>query len=390
MRNHTLKIKIPYSLHKEGISMKKAIFPILLCICALLCSCGSPSISTTSGRTTDAGMTTQSDTVSGTPTGTTGTMQTTDSATGTASATTSDTAVSTTLRPVYARLDFGTKSRAADNHLTSHESIIERLTYDKEAISVEFTEDSMIITANKDGTFKAAGEKAALSDSQWFIRDSDTCYYPVNTFAIMFDDLPDYDFEGELVSGYGTWSGYPHSYDNVGVDGKWGGGHQYMKIRIKNPGDNNKIAMAFNNASAYASTQFCVMGIREHQPEYRTYIYDITYAATYPSGKGVMLPGIAPGNNWTWKQNYEVTGLRFHLLGSTCSYANAYLNNKFEENESAADYDAFKEYFSRLDSRALIKKDDRVEIDYIIFGGTPEQLNSYKSYIEASEATSAK
>ena len=270
MRNHTLKIKIPYSLHKEGISMKKAIFPILLCICALLCSCGSPTINTTSGRTTDAGMTTQSDTGSGTPTGTTGTMQTTDSAAGTASATTSDTAVSTTLRPVYARLDFGTKSRAADNHLTSHESIIERLTYDKEAISVEFTEDSMIITANKDGTFKAAGEKAALSDSQWFIRDSDTCYYPVNTFAIMFDDLPDYDFEGELVSGYGTWSGYPHSYDNVGVDGKWGGGHQYMKIRIKNPGDNNKIAMAFNNASAYASTQFCVMGIREHQPEYRT------------------------------------------------------------------------------------------------------------------------
>ena len=136
--------------------MKKAIFPILLCICALLCSCGSPSISTTSGRTTDAGMTTQSDTGSGTPTGTTGTMQTTDSAAGTASATTSDTAVSTTLRPVYARLDFGTKSRAADNHLTSHESIIERLSYDKEAISVEFTEDSMIITANKDGTFKAA------------------------------------------------------------------------------------------------------------------------------------------------------------------------------------------------------------------------------------------
>lgn len=78
MRNHTLKIKIPYSLHKEGISMKKAIFPILLCICALLCSCGNPTINTTSGRTTDAGMTTQSDTGSGTPTGTTGTMQTTD------------------------------------------------------------------------------------------------------------------------------------------------------------------------------------------------------------------------------------------------------------------------------------------------------------------------
>lgn len=364
--------------------MKKVIFLLLLFAAFLLCSCAD-SPETDSSQDTSGNTTAQTEASTQAPTSQAGNTTASIS-----SEQTSDTALSTTLRPIFARLDFGTKSRAIDEKRTSHESIVERLSYDKEAISVEFTEDSMIITANKDGTFKAEGEKAALSDSQWYIRDSDVCYYPLNTFAIMFDALSDYDFEDQLHSGYGTWSGYPHSYDNVGIAEKWGGGHQYMKIRIKNPSDNNKIAMAFNNATAYASTQFCVMGVREHQPEYKTYIYDITYAATYPSGKGVMLPGIAPGNNWTWKQNYEVTGLRFHLLGSTCSYANAYLNNKFEENESAADYERYKEYFSRLDSRALIKKGNSVEIDYIIFGGSPEQLVAYKSYIEAPEVTSAK
>lgn len=397
--------------------MKKAIFSILLCISILLCSCGeqnpmtggssdgTANTSNTSQSVTDSGdaftgMSDSAETSSGTGSWTNSDTifgTTSDSASDTvfgttsdsASGTTSDSVALTTLRPLFARLDFGTKSYAVDKGLTTHESILERLAYDEEAISVDFTEDSMIITAKKDGIFKAAGETATLSDSQWFLRGSDKCYYPINTFAIMFDALPDYDFEGELVSGYGTWSGYPHSYDNVGVEDKWGGGHQYMKIRIKNPGDNTKIAMAFNNASSYATTQFAVMGIRDHQSEYRTYIYDITYAATYPSGKGVMLPGIAPGNNWTWKQNYPVTGLRFHLLGSTCSYAHAFLNNKFEENETAADYDEFGEYFSRLDSRALIKAGDTVEIDYILFGATPEQLNSYQSYIEASASSSA-
>lgn len=355
--------------------MKKVVFTILLCSCFLLCSCGTPDPMPSGSSQTPAGTATSQSTAESTSL---------SSADGTTSVSTEETTAVTTLRPVFARLDFGTKSYAIDNKLTSHESIMERLTYDKEAISVEFTEDSMIITAKKDGTFKAAGQTATLDDSQWFLRGSDTCYYPINTFALMFDDLQDYDFENQLVSGYGTWSGYPHSYDNVGNVDKWGGGHQYMKIRIKNPGDNNKISVAFNNSTAYASTQFATMGIREHQPEYKTYIYDMTYAATYPSGKGVMLPGIAPGNNWTWKQNFDVYGLRFHLLGATCSYANAYLNNKFEENETAADYDSFAEYFSRLDSRALIKKDDRVEIDYIIFGATQEQVASYHSYIESS------
>lgn len=206
----------------------------------------------------------------------------------------------------------------------------------------------------------------------------------MNDFAISFDDLISYDFEDELRSGYGTWAGLPFTFDNVGQEDAWRGYHQYMKIRILNPTENDKIAVQFNNAQAYASTQFMVMSIGKQKDTYQTYIYDLCYAATYASGKGVLLPGQSPGNNWTWKQNTKVSGLKFHLLGATCSYANAYLNNAFDEGETAADYDVYAEYFNRLDSRALIKAGNSVEIDYIVFGSTPGQLKGYHSYIESS------
>ena len=111
-------------------------------------------------------------------------------------------------------------------------------------------------------------------------------------------------------------------------------------------------------------------------------------AGTTDIGNGVILAGQQPGNNWTWKQGTPVTGLRFHLLGATCSYANAYLNNVFDEGETAADYDVYYEYFKRLDSRALIKKGNSVEIDYIVFGSDPMALAEYHSNMEDSASKS--
>ena len=295
-----------------------------------------------------------------------------------------DTSPFSTTLPIFARLDFGTKSFAQDNKMTTHEYIVGLMTYNNEFLSVEFTEDTLKLTAKKDGTFQAAGEAASTDDSQYFLRGTNTCYYAMNDFAIHFDKLISYDFDDELRSGYGTWANFPFTFDNVGKEDMWRGYHQYMKIRIANPTDNDKIAVQFNNATAYASTQFMVMSIGKQKANFETYIYDLCYAANYASGKGVLLPGQAPGNNWTWKQNTAVSGLKFHLLGSTCSYANAYLNNAFEEGETAADYDVYAEYFNRLDSRALIKAGSTVEIDYIVFGSTPGQLRGYHSYMESS------
>lgn len=303
--------------------------------------------------------------------------------TGAEPVTPSNSVFSTTL-PIFARLDFGTKTYAEDKNMTTHDYIVGAMTYNNEFLTVEFTEDSLKLTAKKDGTFQSAGEVATIDDSQYFQRGTNTCYYSLNDFAVNFDDLISYDFEDELRSGYGTWAGFPFTFNGVGKESEWRGYHQYMKIRILNPTDNDKIAVQFNNAAAYASTQFMVMSIGKQKNTYETYIYDLCYAATYASGKGVLLPGQGPGNNWTWKQNTKVSGLRFHLLGATCSYANAYLDNKFDEGETAADYDVYAEYFNRLDSRTLIKAGNTVEIDYIVFGSTPGQLQNYHSYIESS------
>ena len=285
--------------------------------------------------------------------------------------------------PLYARLDFGTKTYAQDHSMTTHEYIVGAMTYNSDFVNVEFTEDSMKIIAKQDGTFTVGGTPT-LDDSQYFLRGTNTCYRSLNDFSVNFDNLVTYDFDDELKSGYGTWANFPFTFGNVGNSDAWRGYHQYMKIRMMNPTDNDKIAVQFNNSTAYASTQFMVMSVGKQTSTYQTYIYDLCYAATYASGKGVLLPGQNPGNNWTWKQDTPVTGLRFHLLGATCSYANAYLNNKFDEDETAADYDVYAEYFERLDSRALIKTGNTVEIDYIVFGSTPGQLDAYHSYIESS------
>ena len=53
-----------------------------------------------------------------------------------------------------------------------------------------------------------------------------------------------------------------------------------------------------------------------------------------------------------------------------------------------ADYDVYYEYFKRLDSRALIKKGNSVEIDYIVFGSDPMALAEYHSNMEDSASKS--
>lgn len=356
----------------------------LLAMVSVFCSCMNGNNQNTSGTSGTQG--TASSTMP------LGTSTTTTVETGTAntsmSTTMSETQLESTTVPIFARFDFGTKSKAEAEKRTSHEYILSALTYDAQAVSVAFTDDALILTALSDGTFDGVGDTATTADSTWFIRNTKTCYRPINTYALCFDNMVTLDFEDELKSGYGGWAGYPFSFGNIGKKDAWRGYHQYMKLRIKNPTDNNMIAVQFNNGAAFATTQFMVMSIGAGKTEYQSYIYDLCYAATYPSGKGVILAGQQPGNNWTWKQGTPVTGLRFHLLGATCSYANAYLNNVFDEGETAADYDVYYEYFKRLDSRALIKKGNSVEIDYIVFGSDPMALAEYHSNMEDSASKS--
>ena len=151
------------------------------------------------------------------------TTTTTTEATTTVSETTTEAVqIQTTTLPAFLRFDFGTDTKAQDDKQTSHEWLVNALSYNKDLITVEFLEDSWKITANKD---------YATDDAS-------------DGYAIAFAKIIELDYE-DLVPGWGTWARYPVNEGNVGNPAAWEGKHQYMKIRIKNNTVNNMISFGF-------------------------------------------------------------------------------------------------------------------------------------------------
>ena len=277
----------------------------------------------------------------------------------------------TTTVPMFARFDFGTDTKAQDDKQTSHEWLKNNLTYNEDYLKVEFLEDSWRIYALKDYVKGAT---------------------PTNAYAICFENIVDLDYD-DLVSGWGTWSRYPAQSGNVGKS--WEGKHQYMKIRIKNMTLNNMISFQFKcnggfSTTANVSNMYLQGGMgkgsdkdtvaKEISNEWRVYYYDIPMccqACSYAYGAGrngikcssysewLEKNAQTGGNNGlNWTQN--ATGLRFNLLGAVYYF-------------TSASVQAAKPW---CDSRANIKRGNCVEVDYIVFGSTVEQLEAFKSKME--------
>ena len=276
----------------------------------------------------------------------------------------------TTTVPMFARFDFGTDTVAQDNKETSHEWLVKNLTYNEEYIKVEFLEDSWKIYALKSYTGKTVD--------------------PSNAYAICFEDIVTIDFETDLVSGWGTWSRYPSQTGNVGKS--WDGKHQYMKIRIKNNTENNMISFGFIGNNGSFGTTFCVSNMYmqggddkltcEPSDEWAVYYYDVgkcCQVSSYAYGAGRNnSTDIGVATSFTqWVELYGPTnaynGLNWTTVGGPCG------GLKF--NLLGAE-----KYHSRVptwcDSRANIKKGATVEVDYIFFGSTIEQLEACKSKME--------
>lgn len=340
---------------------------------------GAQTTTTTTKETTTTVGTTTTTTTATTPkettTTTTTTTATTPKETTTETTTTTTTTTEpmvTTTHPTYVRFDFGTNSRAVDEGKTSHEWLVENL--DKGALEgymvIEYLEDSWKIWAKKDYT--------TLD------------YKNMTEWGLCFNNILSLDFEDSLYCGWGTWEMYPYSSKNIGVNGKWGGNHQYMKIRIKNNTENNMIGLRWADpasGNAYATTMaesnmYLQGGVNnkvcEPTEEWRTYIYDLALCQALVSNKlpsglkektysgiveAVAAGGYNLGNNWHWHQRQEISGLIFYVLGA-----------------------AGVNYYASTDSRDNIKKGTWVEVDYIIFGSTPEQLEAWKSKSEAANA----
>ena len=355
----------------------------------------------TTASTTTTENTTETTTTEATTTTTTETTTTTTETTTTTSGTT-ETVTSGTTEGIYARFDFGTKTEAEANNLTSHEYLKSHLSYNASYLWVDYDEDNMIVYATTDYNY------STMQDSK-------------NNFALIYDDISaDYTFEDpqEIHCGFGTWDNYPYTSANVGVEGRWKGFHQYIKIRFVNASANTKIGFWYKSTSmaAYYTTGVACVPVAagktgsdylNNDDNYQVVIYDVINAMNMATGANELTPenGKGPGNNWIWQGTSQfVTGLRFHLMGMAAG-GNARSGNTFAKdgtnktddgtgNMIAADGSGkvttwkANEAFTKakitaaLDTRGLIKAGNAIKVDYIVFGSTPEQLLTYKSAAE--------
>ena len=318
-----------------------------------------PDDTTTSG-------TTEGTTTSGTTEGTTTSGTTEGTTTSSSESETTTSSETTTLPPVFARFDFGTASKAQDLEMTSHAYLVGALTYNAEFISVDYTEDTIIVTAVKDHPTMEFGEDG---------KEAPGGRYEVSSYALCFEDIVTYDFDDELTKN-----------------------NNFLRFRIKNNTTNNIMSMRFRrpeDSSYFTTTMFSCMYLQGGAPtvddyvkgdnkltceaseEFAIYTYDINFLAAlgrsntrsadkqadsyvhmaYYVGTG----GSTGSNNWAWAQS-PMCSLQFYVLGA---YAGS----------------ATSRAFKYADTRANIVAGATVEIDYIIFGAKGD-LNSFTSYLQ--------
>ena len=311
----------------------------------------------------------------------------------TTESTTETTTETTTTYPVFARFDFGTDSKAIADKQTSHEFLVDSLTYSEAFISVEWTADSIIITALQDHPeIKGYIPEGKDYEAEDFNHGGTEAVYSALSYALCYDAFDIYTFDRNLTK----------------LD-------KYMRVRLINNTDNNIIGFSFGDSvrSPYATnmTASCMYlqggapSVRdviagdnkltcEPVEVYKTYTYDIDlvmaltrYAqrgekqayysfADYACGVGQGVYGTG-SNNWNWIDHANgavVDDLRFFFLGAYAPH--------FDED-----------YFDYADTRANIKAGESVEVDYVLFGSSSSVLNKYQSNIESasiSESNSIK
>ncbi|MBQ0009553.1 MAG: hypothetical protein KBS76_00410 [Ruminococcus sp.] len=336
---------------------------------------------------------------------------------------------------VYARFDYGTKSKAQDLGMTSHEYLVEHLTYKEEFVNVTYDEDNIIIYACVDYDYATMGPGAENISGNV---SSTSAQYA--NYGLFYEDIMnDYTFEEgqqDLLWGWGGWNNYPYNVNSVGKS--WTGRHQYMQARFINGSANTKWSVRFKSTGCgYANTTIGVFdNVDQGKAEYTYTTYQVkTWDMAYCFGNSTGTPeatpenGVTPSGNWGWHGNEPVTGLRFHVLGSYCpaycrgnnwatssldydngdkvvkdgtDYGNAVdtdfdgipdtnattgakvaKGDTWKKGDKQGDSGSYSlKMQSRYDTRGLIKAGNSVIIDYIIFGASIEQLNAWTSYAE--------
>ena len=346
--------------------MKKilSLVMVVAMLVAVLALVGCDNTKTPEETTTEA-----------TTTEATTTEETTTEETTTEATTTSET-TTTTLYPVFARFDFGTKTKAEADGFTTHKYLTEALTYDEKFISVTYTEDTIIVKAlQSHPEISLTGSNGAESIAT---DEEGNAVYSITSYALCFEDIVSYDFEDEMKKEKGI-----------------------MRIRIKNETTNNIIAVRWHKAGqSYATTLLAsCMYLQGGEPNmndwingdnkmtcepsttFETYDYnmnDLAALGRFGANKHlnsqsyglyeyyVYCGGSTSSNNWNWMGNDAITAFQFFVLGA---YGGSAASGRY--------------YFTYADTRANIVEGATVEIDYIIFGKDTTELNKFQSNIES-------
>ena len=314
--------------------------------------------------------------------------------------------VETTTLPVFARFDFGTKTYAEDNDLTSHDYLVGELKYDNTALYIDFLEDYWdIYTVSAYDSGNITWENGALKNMR---------------FGVVFNDLVTFDFDDEIVHGWGSWANYPYSQPTETTE--WHGTHQYMQVRMVNNTTNNIWGIRYINTGdgTYYTTEvignlYLQGGEPESSTDYRrtctksdawgVYTYDLMMVGGIAAGRGwsavsgkdgkiddgvdnyydqvqmSYAKGKVGGSNISWQPKKGFTALEFNFFGGVYTYAYDEDENWDEATKTAWET-AQNHLKEACDTRDNIVSGMNVKVDYIIFGCSPEQCDAYKSYME--------
>ncbi len=144
--------------------------------------------------------------------------------------------VETTTLPVFARFDFGTDTYAEAEGLTSHEYLTSVLNYDDSCLMVNFEKDYWDV-------WTVAAYDASAPMTEAFGQKN-------MRFALIFNDIVTFDFDDEIVIGYGGYKNTP--YKNVeDIEAPvWAGKHQYMQVRLVGQSDSSRLVMVLTSQHA--------------------------------------------------------------------------------------------------------------------------------------------
>ena len=305
-------------------------------------------------------------------------------------------AESTTTLALNAYFDFGTASYAVKNNLTNHDWLVEICEYDSTNVYIEYKTDSWVIWSLTDYSEDAAAKAWALNFNDLVISRMD---YEVSDGGNIPNELNGIGLD------WGTWNGFPYRTDRVGVEGQWVGGHQYMKIRIKNNTTNNMIGFSWKTSGgSYYTTMRCsnlyLQGkIGEEtttaSEDYIVRYYDVRVIQSLASnrigwsGTTLASQGGADHEAWastaTYAEFLDMLEAEWEEYGAF-RYGNGNLGMTGNGNVGGMEF-----YFlgaidpddnPNCDSRENVKAGTWVEVDYVLFGSTMSQLEKYQSYDE--------